>query len=480
MPAPLALLLAALYTLIMLGMSLFSLQSLLLALLYLRHRRSQPPCPPEPHTWPEVTVQLPLYNEAYVVERLLQSVCALDYPPDRLCIQVLDDSSDCTTALARRLVDCYRQRGLDISLYHRQDRRGYKAGALEAARPHARGELIAVFDADFAPPPDFLRRLVPYLVADPGLGMVQARWTHLNPHENPVTRGQALALDGHFVVIQTARSRGGLLFNFNGSAGVLRRSFIQAAGGWDGASLTEDLLLSYRAQLQGWRMLYLPEVLVPAEIPRTVAAYKRQQYRWARGGLQTLLLLAPAIWRAPLRLHLKALGCLHLASYLAHLFMLLYLLICLPLALAPGLALPSLRWMLPAALGPPLLVFLSQWGVYPDWRRRFLGFPFQVCLTVGMGLNNTLAALAALRGHPEPFRRTPKGRPQPGETAAGADYRLWLDWTVWGELALASYALAALLLALYQRPGLAPALLVIFIGTLWVAGMELWEARRGA
>ncbi len=470
--------LPGLYALLMLCTSILSFQSLALALLYLFHRNYRAPKPPDPETWPRVTVQLPIYNERFVVQRLIDAVCALDYPPEALTIQVLDDSTDDTTHLAQSRVETYRRQGVNIDLLHRDERTGFKGGALANGLRCAAGDFIAVIDADFIPPPDLLRRLIPCLIADPGLGMAQARWTHLNAGENLITRGQALSLDGHFAVIQPARSRAGLLFNFNGSGGVWRRDCIEDAGGWSGRSLTEDLDLSYRAQLKGWRMAYLSEVVVPGQIPGGIAAYKQQQYRWVRGGIQALMELAPEIWRAPLSLAQRIGGLLHLASYLAHPLMLIYLLLSLPIVLTAGVQLPALQWMLPAGFGPPLLILLSQWDSYPDWKRRMLYFPVQICLSVGVSLNNSLAVAAALRRKPTLFGRTPKF-----DLSAGGDaevrqaYALRLDWTVWGELALSIYALATALFSLVRLPAMAAPLAVIALAFGFVGGAGLWQGR---
>ncbi|MCA9493397.1 MAG: glycosyltransferase, partial [Myxococcales bacterium] len=245
-------------------------------------RRRPSIAPPDPAEWPVVTVQLPVFNERYVVERLIRAVAALDWPRDRLEIQVLDDSTDDTTELSARLVDELRAQGHDIQLVHRTDRTGFKAGALAAGLAVAKGDLVAVFDADFVPTPDFLRRLVPWF-ADPGVGMVQARWGHLNAEQDWLTAAQATLLDGHFVIEHTARNASGRWFNFNGTAGIWRRQAIVDGGGWQHDTLTEDLDLSYRSQLAGWRFLYLPEVVAPAELPPDMRAFKAQQHRWAKG-----------------------------------------------------------------------------------------------------------------------------------------------------------------------------------------------------
>jgi hypothetical protein len=287
--------LSILYLIAALLVALYGGTALLLATLYLRRGREPVSPPPEPETWPTITVQLPVYNELYVVTRLIDAVARLDYPRDRLQVQVLDDSTDETTRLARARVAYHQARGLDIELIHRRERSGFKAGALARGLASARGELIALFDADFVPPPDFLRRTVPYLAAQPRLAFVQTRWGYLNAGYSALTRAQTIALDGHFIVEHLGRNRNGLLMNFNGTAGVWRRAAIDDAGGWQPDTLTEDVDLSFRAHLAGWWALYLPEVECPAELPPQIAAFKRQQARWATGAAQCLVKLGGAL-----------------------------------------------------------------------------------------------------------------------------------------------------------------------------------------
>jgi hypothetical protein len=280
--------LLVLYYLTLGVLALYGIHRSWLVVTYLRHRRDRPALPAPPAEWPVVTVQLPLYNEMYVATRLLDAVCRLSYPRDRLEIQVLDDSTDETSELVAAEVARWRERGVDVRHVRRGDRAGFKAGALDAGLACARGELLAVFDADFVPGPDFLEKTVPYFTdpADPQggsrLGMVQARWEHINRGYSLLTRIQAILLDGHFVIEHTARNRSGRFFNFNGTAGIWRRQAIEDAGGWQHDTLTEDLDLSYRAQLAGWRFVYLPEVTVPSELPVDVRGFKSQQHRWAK------------------------------------------------------------------------------------------------------------------------------------------------------------------------------------------------------
>ncbi|MDQ7028673.1 MAG: glycosyltransferase [Ardenticatenia bacterium] len=368
--------LIALYTAVVVLLSLYGAHALVMVCLHLRGRRRTPSgaCCPQPTSWPQVTVQLPVYNERYVIIRLIDAVARLDYPADRLEIQVLDDSTDATTRLAARRVQVWQQRGVNIRLIRRDRRVGYKAGALQHGLATASGDLIAIFDADFVPPPDWLRRTVPVLVHHPEVGIVQTRWEHLNADLSALTRAQALALDGHFGVEQPARAHNGLLLNFNGSAGLWRRRCIEEAGGWRSETLSEDLDLSYRAQLRGWRVAYLPDVTAPAEIPPRMTAFKRQQFRWAKGSAQCVRLLAGPLARSSLPLHVRLLGLLHLTGYFIHPGMVVLLLLTLPLLLSDKHMETSLppAWLGLLGLSAPLLYLAAQHALRPDWKRRAL------------------------------------------------------------------------------------------------------------
>ena len=471
-------LLASLYTLFAVWLAVYGLQSLILLTLFLLHRRPAPP-PPPADTLPEVVVQIPVYNELHVVERVIDHVAALDYPRDRLHIQVLDDSTDETTAVAQARVDYHRQRGVDIVLLRRGERTGFKAGALADGLAQATGEYIAIFDADFCPARDFLRRTIPYFLHRPRLGMVQARWGHLDADYSPLTRAQALALDGHFAVEQTARNRSGLLMNFNGSGGIWRRECIAASGGWQADTLCEDLDLSYRAQLAGWECLYLPQVEVPAEVPPQITAFKRQQARWAQGSVQTLRKLAGPLLRSDrLDWAQKTMGLLHLSSYLAHPLMVLLLLVTLPLLTLPGGGTPALGWAGVAlgltGLGPPSLYAVSQWALYPDWRRRFGIFPLLAVIGVGIAWSDTRAVWRGLTRWGGDFARTPKFRlERRGDRWTESRYRL-PPGDIVGEVALTAYALATVYAAAVTgNGGLIPFLLLyaVAFGTMAVLGL---------
>ncbi|HSK80929.1 MAG TPA: glycosyltransferase, partial [Thermoanaerobaculia bacterium] len=329
MSVPGAPVLLALYYSVLVVLAFYGIHRFLLAMLYLKTRRLGPERPPDPEKWPVVTVQLPLYNEMYVAERLIDAVCRLDYPQERLEIQVLDDSTDETAEIVAAAVARHLKRGVDIHHLHRADRAGFKAGALAAGLARARGGLVAIFDADFVPRPDFLKQAVPYF-ADPSLGLVQGCWDHLNRGYSLLTRIEAILLDGHFVIEHTARNRSGCFFNFNGTAGVWRREAIVTAGGWEHDTLTEDLDLSYRAQLSGWRFLYLPELAVPSELPVDINGFKSQQHRWAKGAAQTGRKLLGKVLRAPLPFRVKLEAFVHLTNNASYPLMVLLALLVFP------------------------------------------------------------------------------------------------------------------------------------------------------
>jgi len=482
-------LIVCLYVGAALWLALYGVNALGLTALFLRqrghHRQARKTSPISPPQWPLVTVQLPVYNEQQVVRRLTDAVARLDYPRDRLHIQVLDDSTDGTTELAAERVAYWQSRGRWITLHHRVDRVDYKAGALCAALTATPGEFIAIFDADFVPPPGWLKRaLQPFL--EPGgkrIGLVQTRWSHLNAEYSLLTRAQALALDGHFGIEQPARHWAGLLFNFNGTAGIWRRGCIESTGGWRGVTLSEDLDLSYRAQLQGWTFRYLPDVTAPAEIPPLMPAFKRQQFRWAKGSIQCARLLGPALLRAPISRWRKLQGVAHLTSYLVHPLMVLLLLVTLPMSLGDGRIFHHLplAWLGIAGLGAPLLYAAAQWSLYPGtpWWRRLAWLPLLAILGTGIAASNTRAVIEGLSGLRSPFQRTPKTglERRGGHWEGGAAERIDIDVTTWVELALSVYALVAGTLALVHGNWIGVFFLAIYgLGFAWVGGATLWEA----
>ncbi|OGG46020.1 MAG: glycosyl transferase family 2 [Candidatus Handelsmanbacteria bacterium RIFCSPLOWO2_12_FULL_64_10] len=458
----------------------------LIVRLYYRNRHGvpKPHSPPDP--WPSVTVQLPVYNERYVVERLIRSVAGLDYPGDRLEIQVLDDSTDDTADIAQACIEALRRDGHAVSHVRRGGREGFKAGALAEGLKTAGGEFIAVFDADFVPPPDLLRRVIPHF-GDPSVGMVQTRWGHLNRDYSLLTKVQALFLDGHFVMEHGARSRSGLFFNFNGTAGVWRRSCIQDAGGWQHDTLTEDLDLSYRAQLCGWRFVFLPDVVAPAELPVDVNAYKTQQHRWVKGSVQTARKLLPGVLRSGLPFRVKAESVFHLTGNLSYLLMALVSVLIFPAILARA----HMGWYKVLLVDIPLFSMAtfavssfyvcSQREINPAWRSQIKYLPCLMSIGLGISLNNARAVLEALWGHPSGFLRTPKYRiERPGDTWRGKRYRPGRTCMSLIELALSVYF--AGLVGFCLRSGTyfpIPFLMMFGFGFLYVGAMSIWQGERG-
>jgi cellulose synthase/poly-beta-1,6-N-acetylglucosamine synthase-like glycosyltransferase len=465
------------HALIVLWLAVYGLNSFILSFLYLRYRRTVVSTPAvNQAALPPVTVQVPVYNELHVVERVIDAVTALDYPRDRLQIQILDDSTDETTRVARARAAFHCERGVDVAVLRRPDRDGFKAGALAWGLSRASGDYVAIFDADFCPQPDFLLRTVPHFLERPRLGMVQTRWSYLNADYSALTRAQVLALDGHFVVEQMGRHRSGLLMSFNGAGGVWRRRCVEESGGWLADTLCEDLDLSYRAQLAGWECLYLPSVGAPAEVPPQIAAFKRQQSRWAQGSVQTLRKLAGPILRSRrLGWGQKAMALVHLSSYLAHVLMTLLLLVSLPLLLLPDSASLSFGGVGLACLGPPLLYAISQQRLYPDWGRRMRALPLLALIGIGIAWENTRAVWRGLTRWGGTFARTPKFRLE-GRTGRWTDsgYRLRADVSTVGEVALALYALATVFVAYVTgNYGVVPFSLLYAAAFGTVAGMGL-------
>lgn len=434
---------------------------------------------------PVITVQLPIYNERYVVQRLIDAVVRLEYPREKLEIQVLDDSTDETTAIAGELVEAYRRAGTDITLLHRTTRIGYKAGALRDGLTRARGEFVAIFDADFVPTPDFLMKTLPFF-QDPGIAMVQVRWGHVNRDYSLLTLVQSFGIDGHFWVEQAARCWSGLCMNFNGTAGIWRRTAIDDAGGWQADTLTEDLDLSYRAQLKGWRMKFLPQVVCPAEIPVQLTGARSQQHRWAKGSIQTARKLVPRILRADLPLFTKYQAVFHLTNYMVHPLMLLVVLSA-PLLLQSERFLTVREHLLAVAaffsvatFGPSSMYLYAQKDLYPDWTRRLWAFPALLVFGTGIALNNTKAIVEALLNVRGAFIRTPKFRIEKrSDTWMGKRYRAPVPWLSVFEALLALYCVYGV--SLFLQRGMYfvdPFLLLYSIGFATVAGMSAWESLR--
>ena len=484
-------LLSWLYVAAAVWLAVYGLNMFVLTLLFsfFRSRRKKDLISRQPlalAVWPEVTVQLPLFNEQEVARRLVDAVASLDYPQECLQIQVLDDSTDSTVQIVDECIASWQARGSWIEVVRRRERTDFKAGALRAGLESARGEFIAIFDADFVPPPDWLKRaLAPfYKPGSQRVGLVQTRWGHLNEEFSLLTRAQALALDGHFGVEQNARYMGGLLLNFNGTAGIWRRRCIESAGNWRGSTLSEDLDLSYRAQLKGWEIVYLSDVTAPAEIPSFMAGFKRQQFRWAKGSIQVARLLGPEVIKARIGPWRKLEGILHLTGYLGHPLMLLLVLLLLPLSIEgnPLLRRVPLGWLGVASLGAPAMYAVSQATLYSGKRGLgwILRFPFLAMLGVGIAVNNTRAVVEALAGVRSGFERTPKtGQVKKGRRwQSGHHERIRISSSTWLELILALYTLAIAVVTIKQGNWVGAVFSTLYAtGFAWVMGATVWEAR---
>lgn len=474
----------ALYYLVLGTLAAYGCHRLLLVIDFYRSRGRTPAEPPAPDPWPLVTVQLPIFNERFVAERLIEAVVALDYPRECLQIQVLDDSTDETRELVANLVARWREKGVAIEHLHREDRQGYKAGALAAGLATARGDLLAIFDADFVPTPDFLKRTVPYFAA-PDLGMVQARWGHINREYSLLTRVQAMLLDGHFVIEHAARHRTGCLFNFNGTAGIWRRQAILDAGGWAHDTLTEDLDLSYRAQMAGWRFHYLPDVVVPAELPVEINAYKSQQHRWAMGSIQTCRKLLTAILKAPLSARAKLEAFVHLTANGTYPLMLALSLLIFPaMFLRRGdhswkLLIIDLPLFGAATLAISLFFLASQRSTDLPWWRAMARLPALMAVGIGLAVNNTRAVWRGLRVDGGVFQRTPKFRIESvGQVVKATSYRMRADAALLFEILLGAYFLVCFAAAAVLEMWWSMPFLWLFLqGYLYVAILGLASRR---
>jgi cellulose synthase/poly-beta-1,6-N-acetylglucosamine synthase-like glycosyltransferase len=457
-----------------------------LVYLYLKTKDRQPRPAGPLDKLPRVTIQLPIYNEMYVADRLIDAVAEMDYPRELLDVQVLDDSTDETRSVAEQAVRRNAARGLNITYIHRIDRAGFKAGALEAGLRVAAGELIAIFDADFVPPVDFLSRSVPYF-SDAKVAMVQARWGHINQDYSLLTKIQAILLDGHFVLEHGSRNRGGLFFNFNGTAGIWRRTAIADAGGWQHDTLTEDLDLSYRAQLRGWKFIFLQDLVSPAEVPVEMNAFKSQQHRWAKGSIQTCRKLLPRILRSNLPLGVKAEAFFHLSANFN------YLLMCvLSVLMAPSMVIRyNMGWYEMLLIDVPLFVaatasvanfyMVCQRELHADWTTRLKYLPFLMSIGIGLTVNNTRAVLEALFDKPSDFARTPKYRIEGQEDEwIGKKYRQNFVVQPMIELTLGLYFTATVFYALANGIyGTLPFLVLFQIGFLYTGVLSIVQQYAG-
>jgi cellulose synthase/poly-beta-1,6-N-acetylglucosamine synthase-like glycosyltransferase len=469
-----------LYYIVLALLAMYGTHRALMVRLYYRHRRDVPRPAGELPVLPRVTVQLPIYNEVYVVERLIGAVAALDYPRELLEIQVLDDSTDETGDVARGVVARYRERGYDIVHRTREDRAGFKAGALQEGLEAASGEFLMIFDADFVPHPEFLRESLPFF-SDPRVGMVQARWEHLNREYSRLTRIQSIFLDGHFVIEHTARHRSGRFFNFNGTAGIWRRRCLREVGGWQSDTLTEDLDISYRAQLAGWKFVYLKDLAAPGELPVDMNAFKSQQHRWTKGSIQTGRKLLPAIFRSAFPWKVKAEAFFHLTNNFSHLLVVL-----LALLIVPAIIIRErIGWRRVAIFDFPLFFgatfsfiafyISSQREIGRDWKKTLRSMPLLLSLGIGLSLNNVHAVLEALVNRRTGFARTPKFGIEGGEGEwRSKKYRAPGNFSLTAEILLSVYFLGAIVFAVRENYWVGvPFLLIFFNGFAYTASLSL-------
>lgn len=454
--------------------------------LYWRHNKGGTKATRRFENLPRVTVQLPIFNEFYVTERLLETVAKLDYPSELLEIQVLDDSTDDTQRVARETCERLRKAGVDIHYLHRTDRSGFKAGALEAGQKIAKGEFILILDADFVPQESLIHELVHYF-ADPEVGMVQGRWGHINREYSTLTKVQAMMLDGHFIIEHIARNRSGRFFNFNGTAGMWRRDTIQDAGGWHHDTVAEDMDLSFRAQLKGWQFIYVPEARVPAEVPSDMSAFKTQQYRWAKGHAQIARKLLPTVIKADIPFKVKLEALFHLTNNFAYLFLVVLALLQLPNMIirsqmqSAWLLLLDVPLFLATCGSITLFYITAHLALYPSLWVAVRRLPMTMAVGIGLSLNNSKAVLAGLFGSSAEFVRTPKHGVLMGSTNMRSNrylkrpkgQRSWLEFT------FALYFVFTMGVALYTGswPSI-PFLILFTVGFVYVGLRSFYPGRR--
>ena len=470
----------AAYFFVLIVLAIYGWHRYYIVYLYMKYRDNGPKCATALDPAPVVTIQLPLYNEMYVADRLIEAVCRIEYPRDRLEIQVLDDSTDETQSIAELAVRRFASQGVDIKYYHRADRAGYKAGALEAGLKASRGEFVAIFDADFIPSSDFLTHLMPHF-ADPRVGMVQARWGHINQDYSLLTKIQSILLDGHFVLEHGGRNRSGRFFNFNGTAGAWRRTAIDDSGGWQHDTLTEDLDLSYRAQLRGWRFVFLSDLIAPAEVPVEMNAFKSQQHRWAKGSIQTCIKLLPRILQSDQPFGVKAEAFFHLTANFN------YPLMCiLSVLMFPAMVIRyNMGWYEMLLIDVPLFFaatfsvcnfyMVCQREIHRDWQSRIKYLPFLMSIGIGLSVNNTRAVFEAMFNKASEFTRTPKYRIEgDADEWVGKKYRQSVAVQPLIELALGLYFTATVFYALAnQIYGTVPFLVLFQIGFLYTGLLSI-------
>jgi cellulose synthase/poly-beta-1,6-N-acetylglucosamine synthase-like glycosyltransferase len=474
------------YFIVLILLAGYGLHRYTLVYLYYKKKKNRTVEPTETFAdLPRVTLQLPIFNEQYVVDRLLQAICRLDYAREKLDIQLLDDSTDETVEVARSLVEHYAARGHPVRYIHRTNREGYKAGALHEGLKTATGEFVAIFDADFVPPPDFLLRTIHHFT-DPKIGMVQTRWTHINRNYSFLTEVEAILLDGHFVLEHSGRARHDVFFNFNGTAGIWRRQAIEEAGGWQHDTLTEDTDLSYRAQLKGWKFVYRQDIECPAELPVEMTAFKTQQARWAKGLIQTGKKILPRVLKSDQPFRVKLEACYHLTANMSY-----PLMVILSVLLLPAMVIRFYQgWFQMLYIDVPLFLvstfsissfyLVSQRELFPKtWPRALLYIPFLMALGIGLTVTNTIAVLEALVGKKSAFARTPKYRVESKKDKVQATkYRKRLGWVPWIELLIGSYFAMTVFYAVQNENYLTVPFLLLFVVGYWYTGlMSLLQGR---
>ena len=474
------------YFAVMIVLALYGIHRYTLCYLYFKHRKNYNPNPPQHfEELPFVTVQLPIFNEQFVIDRLIEAVCAMDYPREKLEIQVLDDSTDETIEVASSTVARYAALGHPIVYIHRTNRHGYKAGALDAGLKVARGEFVAIFDADFVPPADWLMKVIHHF-AEPEIGMVQTRWTHLNRDYSLLTRIEAILLDGHFVLEHGARVRSNDFFNFNGTAGMWRIQAITDGGGWQHDTLTEDTDLSYRSQMAGWRFKYLPEIECPSELPIEMTAFKTQQARWAKGLIQTSIKVLPMMFKSNVPRRIKIEAVYHLTANLSYPLMIIMTALLMPAMIVRfyqgwfQMLLIDVPLFTASSFSIAVFYVVSQREIYPKgWMKTFLYLPLLMALGIGLTVTNTKAVMEALLGIKSAFVRTPKYRvAQKGEKSQAAKYRKRLVLAPWIELVIGAYFFLCILYTFSNQNYFTAPFLILFVVGYWYTGlMSLLQGR---
>ena len=474
------------YFAVMIALSYYGIHRYTMCYNYYKFKKNYHPDPPQYFDeLPRVTVQLPIFNEQFVIDRLIEAVCAMEYPREKLDIQVLDDSTDETQQVAADIVARYAALGHPITYIHRTNRYGFKAGALDGGLKVAKGEFVAMFDADFVPQPDWLMKVIHHF-AEPGIGMVQTRWTHLNRNYSMLTQIEAILLDAHFVMEQGARSRSGEFFNFNGTAGMWRLKAIVDGGGWQHDTLTEDTDLSYRSQMAGWKFKYLPDVECPSELPIEMTAFKTQQARWAKGLIQVSIKILPLVFKSDISRRNKREAVQHLTANLSYPLMVIMTAFLLPAMVVRfyqgwfQMLLIDFPLFTASTFSIAVFYIMAERELYPKtWKKTFLYLPFLMALGIGLTVTNTKAVLEALVGIKSPFVRTPKYRvAKKGEKSQAAKYRKRLVLAPWIELAIGTYFFMAILYTFSNHNYFTAPFLILFVIGYWYTGlMSLLQGR---